>query len=79
LLATEFEQVPGNDKQHLCNRGWALRVRVCSKGLSNAAVAESLRLSQQMVCKWQGRFIKKRLDGLLDETTTLGTKASNAQ
>ncbi len=54
-------------------------MRVCSKGLSNAAVAESLRVSQQMVCKWQGRFIKKRLDGLLDETTTLGTKASNAQ
>ena len=54
-------------------------MRVCSKGLSNAAVAKNLRVSHEMVCKWQGRFIKKRLDGLLDETTTLGTKASNAQ
>ncbi|SRR5216683_1527202 len=36
-------------------------------------------VSQQMVCKWQGRFIKKRLDGLLDEPRPWGTKASNAQ
>jgi transposase len=48
----------------------ALRARIvllCAKGLTNAAVAASLRVSQQMVCKWRGRFVAKRLDGLLDE------------
>ena len=48
----------------------ALRARIillCAKGLSNTSVAESLHVSQQMVCKWRRRFIERRLDGLLDE------------
>jgi transposase len=48
----------------------AVRARIIlfgSKGLTNRAVAESLDVSQQMVCKWRRRFIEQRLDGLLDE------------
>ena len=30
-------------------------------------MAESLRVSAQMVCKWRRRFVERRLDGLLDE------------
>lgn len=48
----------------------ALRARLillCAKGLTNKAVAEALHISAQMVCKWRGRFIERRLDGLLDE------------
>ncbi len=47
-----------------------LRARIillCAKGLTNTAVAESLHVSPQMVCKWRRRFIERRLDGLLDE------------
>ncbi len=48
----------------------ALRARIvllCATGATNAAVAQELRVSPQMVCKWRGRFIARRLDGLLDE------------
>jgi transposase len=37
------------------------------QGLSNGTVAEKLSVSSPMVCKWRGRFVAKRLDGILDE------------
>jgi hypothetical protein len=39
----------------------------CAGGKSNGAVARGLRTSPQTVCKWRGRFLRARLDGLLDE------------
>ena len=48
----------------------ACRARIillCAKGLSNGTVADKLAVSAQMVCKWRGRFVAKRLDGILDE------------
>jgi transposase len=39
----------------------------CAAGKSNKAVATELGVSQQMVCKWRGRFVADRLDGLADE------------
>jgi winged helix-turn helix protein len=39
----------------------------CAGGRSNGAVARELRTSPQTVCKWRGRFLRARLDGLLDE------------
>jgi transposase len=48
----------------------ALRSRIvleCAQGLTNAAVAERLRVSAQTVCKWRRRFVERRVDGLLDE------------
>jgi len=51
--------------QHL-----ALRSRIvlrCSDGFSNREVAKQLGVHEATVCKWRGRFVKKRLDGLFDE------------
>ena len=48
----------------------ALRARIilrCAEGKKNKEVAAELDVSQQMVCKWRGRFLTQRLDGLLDE------------
>ena len=39
----------------------------CAAGKSNKEVAAELGVSQQMVCKWRGRFVADRLDGLADE------------
>jgi transposase len=48
----------------------ALRARIvlaCADGLDNKAVAAKLGVTQATVCKWRGRFLMHRLDGLLDE------------
>jgi transposase len=48
----------------------ALRSRIvlrCAEGLANREVAKQLRVHEATVCKWRGRIIAKRLDGLLDE------------
>jgi transposase len=49
----------------------ALRARMillCAQEFSNTEVASELRVTKQTVGKWRGRFLEKRLDGLLDET-----------
>jgi transposase len=48
----------------------ALRARIvleCAEGRSNTEVARALRMSQATVGKWRRRYVRKRLDGLLDE------------
>lgn len=48
----------------------ALRARIvlaCGEGESNTDVADSLDVSMPTVGKWRKRFLKTRLDGLLDE------------
>jgi hypothetical protein len=47
----------------------ALRARIvlaCAEGIENNAVAERLRVTKQTVSKWRGRFVRDRIDGLLD-------------
>jgi transposase len=39
----------------------------CADGFTNTAVAEELGIAHQTVGKWRSRFVKRRLDGLLDE------------
>jgi transposase len=39
----------------------------CAAGRSNTRVAQELRLTKQTVGKWRTRFLRTRLDGLLDE------------
>jgi transposase len=51
--------------QALCLR--ARIVLACAQGRSNTQVAQQMRLSQPTVGKWRGRFVARRLDGLLDE------------
>lgn len=51
-------------------QGLALRARVvleCAQGKTNTCVAAELRISRPTVGKWRGRFLKRRLEGLLDE------------
>lgn len=48
----------------------ARRARIilaCAEGQDNKVVARRLRMSPVTVCKWRGRFIRERLDGLYDE------------
>jgi transposase len=48
----------------------ALRSRIvlrCADGLANREVAKQLRVHEATVCKWRGRFVAKRLDGLSDD------------
>src|ERR671933_591205 len=48
----------------------ALRSRIilrCATGMSNMAVARELGVTDQTVCKWRGRFVKRGTAGLLDE------------
>jgi transposase len=39
----------------------------CATGKPNTVVARELRLTKQTVGKWRARFLRRRLDGLLDE------------
>jgi transposase len=50
---------------HLARR--ARIVLACAEGTDNKVVAKRLRMSQTTVCKWRGRFLRDRLDGLDDE------------
>ena len=48
----------------------ALRARIvlaCAEDKTNLEVARELRLTHQTVGKWRARFVRDRLDGLLDE------------
>jgi transposase len=48
----------------------ARRARIvleCATGEDNKTVAKRLRLREQTVCKWRGRFVRDRLGGLQDE------------
>jgi transposase len=48
----------------------ARRARIileCATGADNKAVARKLRVREQTVCKWRGRFVRDRIDGLSDE------------
>jgi transposase len=48
----------------------ATRARVillCAEGHSNRDVASRAKVHENTVCKWRGRFMKKRLDGLSDD------------
>lgn len=42
-------------------------VLACAAGVTNADVSEQVRVTRQTVGRWRARFLKKRLDGLLDE------------
>lgn len=48
----------------------ALRARLvlrCAAGETATAIARDVHVTKQTVGKWRGRFIARRLDGLLDE------------
>jgi len=70
LTAEERETLQSWAQRRKTAQALALRARIvlaCAEGRSNTAVGSSLRLCKQTVGKWRGRFVAKRLDGLLDE------------
>jgi transposase len=70
-MLTEAER---SDLQALARRrktaqAAALRARIvlaCAEGVESNTVAERLQVTKQTVSKWRGRFVRDRLDGLLD-------------
>lgn len=42
-------------------------ILACAAGTDSKMVARRLYVTSGTVCKWRGRFIKARLDGLYDE------------
>jgi transposase len=72
LILTDEEQVRLNSLAHRARTAphLARRARIilaCAEGHDNNVVAKRLRVSQGTVCKWRGRFLRERLDGLYDE------------
>jgi transposase len=72
LILTEDERVRLDSLAHRSRTAphLARRARIvlaCAEGHDNTVVAKRLRMSQTTVCKWRGRFIRERLDGLYDE------------
>src|SRR5437870_8463139 len=48
----------------------ARRARIilaCGEGLASKVVARRVHVTPATVCKWRGRFVSDRLDGLYDE------------
>ncbi len=51
-------------------QGLAMRARLvlrCAAGETATAIARDMHVTKQTVGKWRGRFVARRLDGLLDE------------
>ena len=72
LSMTKEERVKLEDwaRRPKTSQRLALRSKIvlqCAEGLSNTAVAQKLRTSNQNVCKWRERFRTARLEGLADE------------
>ena len=69
LTDNEREQLSAWARRRKTSQALALRSRIvlaCATGVENQHVAAELKVAQQTICKWRGRFIKMRLDGLLD-------------
>jgi len=69
LNESEREQLQAWARRRKTAQALALRSRIilaCSAGAENKAVALKLAVAPQTVCKWRGRFVQSRLDGLLD-------------
>src|SRR6476660_6419791 len=72
LILTDDERVRLDSLAHRSRTAphVARRARIilaCAEGMDNKVVAKRLRTSQTTVCKWRGRFLRERLDGLYDE------------
>ena len=69
LSEAEREQLTALTMRRKTAQALALRARIvlsCAEGIDNRTVAAKLRVTQQTVSKWRGRYVIQRLDGLLD-------------
>jgi transposase len=69
LSESEREQLKALTMRRKTAQALALRARIvlaCAEGIDNKIVSAKLRVTQQTVSKWRGRFVAYRLDGFLD-------------
>ncbi len=69
LTEAEREQLQAWTRRRKTSQALALRSRIvlqCASGLENLEVAQRNKTSPQTVSKWRNRFVKMRLDGLVD-------------
>lgn len=70
LSDAERETLHGWLRRRSTAQALALRARMvleCAAGKSNTEVCHTLHVDRNTVGKWRGRFLRKRVDGLLDE------------
>jgi transposase len=70
LTTPERERLLEWTRRHKSAQALALRSRIvlaAAEGHANRQIARQLRVTGQTVGKWRSRFLKLRLDGLLDE------------
>ena len=70
LADAEREQLTRWSRRARTAQALALRSKIvlaCADGLTNKQVAEQLRVTPGTVTRWRGRFVGRRLDGLVDE------------
>src|SRR6516225_8538416 len=70
LAVEESNRLMEWTRRHKTSQALALRARIvlaCQQDQSNREIAHQVHTTAQTVGKWRGRFIEKRLEGLLDE------------
>jgi transposase len=70
ISAEEREKLEMLARRPKSAQAMAMRARIvlgCERGSSNQAVADRMGITAATVGKWRGRFIERRLEGLLDE------------
>ena len=72
LMLTSVERQRLESLAHRSRSAAALarRARIvlaCAEGTDSKMVARRLHVTPATVCKWRGRFVRERLDGLYDE------------
>jgi transposase len=70
LADEERDELLALTRRHRTAQAIAKRANVvlaCAQGHDNKTVARLLGVSQQMVCRWRGRFVESRVEGLYDE------------